>query len=225
MSSNNVHTSDSDMSGIFDDATFSNLQFDNYASVESPFDANRFFDLSAADTSDSPASGTRTPSRPIFESTSNPAHYQTQPFPPTSLVSPLSAQSSSQGSSSESSGRRKRKTTSESPPTENMAGLKVGNHNIKPEGGMMDTLNYHSAHNPGTSMHDLRLDQDFMTGSTAMNSHFDFDSAASSPGGMGQAAYTTQPSLNNLAVSLVRHHTFPKLMLTRAAPSSRHNSS
>lgn len=182
----NIHETDME----FDDATFTDLQFDNnYASTDSPFDANRFFNLSAAENIDSPAFGSHDPSGTTNDT--NPSNNHGQPFPTGSLVSSRSAESSSQDSSSQASVRRKRKTTSESPPTENMAGLKVEHNGIKPE-DMMDANNFQNMQDFGASM---GMDQDF--GNTGMNSHFDFDSATSSPGGMGAGGYSDRTPLSH----------------------------
>lgn len=197
MGSEHTHATDSDMSGIFDDATFNSLQYDNYASADSPFDANRFFNLSAADNVDSPNFDTRTPPRSVLDIETNSTHQRGLDLPPRSLVSSRSAESSSQDSSSEASVRRKRKTTSESPPTENMAGLKVENNVIKPEDTMMASNNFQDMQQFERSMQNLPMDQDFMSGSSAMTNHFDFDSAASSPGGMGAGGYSAQTPVNH----------------------------
>ena len=166
----------------FDDATFTDLQFDNnYGSADSPFDANRFFNLSAADNIDSPAFGSHDVSRTTNDNN------QDQTFHSRSLVSSRSAESSSQDSLSEASVRRKRKTTSEStpsPPTGEMNGLKVEHGGIKPE-DMMDANGFQMQNFDGS----MGLDQDFMSGNN-MNNHFDFDSATSSPGGMGYSDQT-----------------------------------
>jgi len=184
MGSNNPLTTDSDMSGIFDDPTFSNLQYENYGAADSPFDANRFFNLSSLEAADSPNFAAPTPPKGNFDgdSTFTPQQRQTQPLPTRSLVSSRSAESSSQDSNSETSARRKRKTTSESPPTEHMTGVKMANQYFKTEDPRTDSNNYHALQNFKQSMNNLSLDQDFMAGNAAMNSQFDFESAASSPG-------------------------------------------
>lgn len=188
MNSDIVNIHDTDME--FDDATFTDLQFDtNYGSTDSPFDANRFFNLSAADNIDSPAFGSHDPSETTNDTKQTTKHGL--PLPTGSLVSSRSAESSSQDSSSQASDRRKRKTTSESPPIENMAGLKVEHDGIKPE-DMMDTNNFQDMQNFGASM---GMDQDF--GNTGMNNHFDFDSATSSPGGLGAGGYSDRTPLSH----------------------------
>jgi len=197
MGSEHPHNTDSDMSGIFDDATFNNLQYDNYASADSPFDANRFFNLSAADNVDSPDFDTRTPPRSTLDPQPGASNQRAQGFPSRSHVSSHSAESSSQDSSSETSVRHKRKTTSESPPTENMAGLKVENVAFKPEDTMMSSNNFSDMQDFEQSMQNLPLDQDFMSGgSAAMTNHFDFDSAASSPG-MGAGGFSARTPVNH----------------------------
>ena len=175
------------MSGVFDEITFNNLQYDNYVSADSPFDANRFFNLSAADNVDSPGFDSRTPPGSALDTQPSASNQRVQGVPPRSLVSSRSAESSSQDSSSEASVRRKRKTTSESPPTGDMAGLKVENNIIKPEDTMMSANNFQDLEQFESSMQNLPLDQDYMSGNST---NFDFDSAASSPG-MGAGRFST----------------------------------
>lgn len=212
MGSENQHLADSDMSGIFDDPTFNSLQYDNYVSSDSPFDASRLFDLSGAGAADSPNFAVGTPSKAGLEGEYR-AQQQTQAFHTHSVLSSHSAESSSQDSSSETSTRHKRKTTSESPPADFMAGLKMDNKNtvVKPE-HPMPTGDLNNFQNFGRSMNNLSLEQDFAHGNAAMNSHFDFDSAASSPGmdttGTGYASQVPmnrqmQRSMNGPPVSLV----------------------
>ena len=196
MGSDNLHVMDADMSNIFDDPTFSNLQYDNYAGSDSPFDTNRLFDLNGAGSADSPNFTSRTPSKAGIDSDMT---QQAQPFNTRSLISSHSAESSSQDSSSESSDRRKRKTTSESPPADHIAGIKIAGNSTRAQGIVMDPSNFQNLQQFGTSMNNLSLEQEFAAGnSAAMNNHFDFDSAASSPGGMDTAggAYALQTPMH-----------------------------
>lgn len=228
MSSEHINVNDSDMTGIFDDAAFNNIQFDNYASADSPFDANRFFNLSAGDTADSPNFDLNDASKLAYDHNTNQPKQQPQAFPSRSLDSSRSAESSSQDSSSEASVRRKRKTTSESPPTENMAGLKVEHGGIKPEDTMMDSNNFQNIQGFG-NMQNMGMDQDFMSGNAAMNNHFDFDSAASSPGGLGAGGYADRTPLshggNPVGPLFHLYNAFKTDTRDRPARSSQHNSS
>lgn len=187
------------MAGIFDDAAFNNINFDSYSnSADSPFDASRYFNLGAAD---SPDYQPRTPSKSLQEQdTSSGLHTQQQQYPPRSLISSHSAESSSQDSLSESSVRRKRKTTSESPPTENLAGLKMNNTSrMQSEEDM--NANYLQQQQYGGAAGGLSLDQDMMSTGMDMNSAFDFESAASSPGALdsGIGAFSGHPAMKTMA--------------------------
>ncbi|KAF2225161.1 hypothetical protein BDZ85DRAFT_259750 [Elsinoe ampelina] len=195
MSDLNNQNSDADMAGIFDDAAFNSVQFDNYSNADSPFDASRFFNLNAAD---SPDFQPRTPSKGFLEQDAT-AALQNQQYPTRPQLSSRSVESSSQDSSSESSDRRKRKTTSESPPTTNMAGLHV-KQEMQNDG--METENVHNLQNFGRSLNNLSLDQDMMSQNMDMGNAFDFDSAASSPGAIdsGIGAFNPHTGLKNVAM-------------------------
>lgn len=185
---------DSDMGGIFDDVNFNTSNaFDVYGSAESPFDASRFFNLST----ESPDYRPRTPSKTFSEQDLATAHQQ-QPFESRPPLSTHSVASSSQDSVSESSSRRKRKTTSESPPTENLASLKVGSQSLRSKGSMnMDVDNSHTQRRPSRTTGNL-LDAT-AGGAMDMNAAFDFDSAASSPG-------LVEPSMAGFAQPQVAKH-------------------
>lgn len=180
---------------MWDDPSFSNM-YDNFgASGESPFDTNRLFDMSGAGAADSPNFAVKS----IYEEEAarNAQQQQNQTFHNRSLVSSRSAESSSQGDSASETSMRKRKNTtsgtSESPPASNLAGLKMENDtiDIKPEHTMMDTTNMANLQSFGRSMHNLSLDRDF--GAQGMASNFDFESAASSPGGAMDLSDATYP--------------------------------
>lgn len=196
MSDSNQQTSDADMAGIFDDAAFNTIQFDNYSNADSPFDASRYFNLNAAD---SPDYQPRTPSKSFLEQDAT-AALQSQQYPTRPHLPSRSAESSSQDSSSESSTRRKRKTTSESPPTTNMAGLHVKQE--LQSNTNMETENVHTIQNFGKSLNNLSLDQDMMNPNMDMGNTFDFDSAASSPGPMdsGIGAFSSHAAMKNVAM-------------------------
>ena len=200
------------MSNIFDDPTFSSLSYDNYAGSDSPFDTNRLFDLNGAGSADSPNFDTRTLSKAGIDGDMN---QQNQPFNTRSLISSHSAESSSQDSSSESSSRRKRKTTSESPPANHTGGIKIGGNSTRVQGIMVDPNNLQNLQQFGTSMNNLSLDQEFAGHAAAMESHFDFESAASSPGAMdtNSGAYTTQTPM---------HRQFPRAQNGPPVSSSRY---
>lgn len=172
MSADGQQTSDSDMAGIFDDAAFNSLNnYESYSSADSPFDASKFFNLDP----DSPDyRQARTPSKSFLDqdTPSVPQHLLQHPR---SVISSRSAESSSQDSSSETSVRRKRKTTSESPPTENLASLKMDSNTMLP----MDMENLQNMQEYARAN---GLDQDMIGGNMDMAAAFDFDSAASSPG-------------------------------------------
>lgn len=198
---------DSDMS-MWDDPSFNSL-YDNFgATVESPFDGNRLFDLTAVGAADSPNFAIKS----TFEEDSGRSGHQSQPFHSRSLVSSRSAESSSQDSASETSGRKRQNTsaTSESPPATHYVNVKMEYEGtpqtnnqgqraqIEGSGGGVGNPggNMHNLQSFGRSMHALSLEPEFTRANqnTAMNSAFDFDSAASSPGGtmdMADATYTS----------------------------------
>ncbi|GAB7357418.1 hypothetical protein MBLNU459_g8347t1 [Dothideomycetes sp. NU459] len=186
---------DPDMS-MWDDPSFSNM-YDNFgASGESPFDTSRLFEMSGAGAADSPNFAVKS----IYddEAARNAQPQQAQSFHNRSLVSSRSAESSSQDSASETSVRKRKNTasgTSESPPASNLAGLKMDpdSVNIKPEHTIMDTNHMASLQSFGRSMHNLSLDRDFAAHGNAMAANFDFESAASSPGGAMDLSDATYP--------------------------------
>ncbi|GAM85856.1 hypothetical protein ANO11243_038640 [Dothideomycetidae sp. 11243] len=189
MSSDGQLPADSDMAGLFDDAAFNSINnYDSYGNADSPFDASRYFNLGA----DSPDYNPRTPSKSFLDQDLTSAPHtaqQQQQQHPRSFISNYSAESSSQDSSSESSVRHKRKTTSESPPTENLAGLKMDSNTMHPVGGM-DMEGLQNMQGYGRPSHNFSLDQDMLGGNIDMNAAFDFDSAASSPGATDSGAST-----------------------------------
>ncbi|KAL1311117.1 hypothetical protein AAFC00_001321 [Neodothiora populina] len=198
-SDSNPHVvQDADMS-MWDDPSFTNL-YDNFgaASAESPFDGSRLFDINAAGAADSPGFAVR---NTLEDDAAKPNH-STQPFHTRSLVSSRSAESSSQDSASETSTRKRQNTsaTSESPPAAHFPIIKG-----EFDGKQFSTNGADGGNNPafiqnfGRSMHNLSLEPDFVNGNTSQtmaSTHFDFDSAASSPGGgnmeMSDAMYTAQ---------------------------------
>ncbi|KAF2154925.1 hypothetical protein K461DRAFT_266266 [Myriangium duriaei CBS 260.36] len=172
------------MAGIFDDAAFNSVNYDSYSNVDSPFDASRFFNLGP----DSPDYQPRTPSKSFLDQDITSASQGLQQHP-RSIISSRSTESSGQDSSSESSVRRKRKTTSESPPTENLAGLKMDSNILRPMPGM-NMEDMHNMQVYGRQMNNMSLDQDMVSGNMDMNTAFDFDSAASSPGAIDSGVGT-----------------------------------
>lgn len=189
MASDTQHGLDTDMSAMWDDPSFNNLQYEHLATTDSPFDANGLFDFGATANVESPNFAVRTPSKSGYEGEAGPLPPQTLPIHARSLIHPGSAESSSQDSSSESSTRRKRKTTSESPPTNK---LPPEEETIKSEDLMMDQQDLSAYQNFGTSMHNLSLDRDFASQNVAMGGNFDFGSNPNSPGMMDNAAARIQ---------------------------------
>lgn len=182
---------------MWDDPSFTSI-YDNFGtSVESPFDSNRLFDISAAGAADSP---TNFLVKNTYEDDTARPNHQSQQFHSRSLVSSRSAESSSQDSASETSTRKRQNTsaTSESPPANHFA--------VKREYDGHQSNNTATDGNPNTaqiqsfgrSMHNLSLEPDFGNPgqSNHMTANFDFGSAASSPGGgsmdLSDASYTAQ---------------------------------
>lgn len=222
---------DSDMS-MWDDPSFSNI-YDNFgASGESPFDANRLFDMSGAGAADSPNFAIKS----VYEeeASRNAQQHHNQNFHNRSTMSSRSGESSSQGDSASETSMRKRKNTtgtSESPPATNLAGLKMETDtiDIKPEHAMMDTTNMSNLQSFGRSMHNLSLDRDFGNQGNVMPTTFDFESATSSPGGamdLSEATYRQQIHMNRAGGGVGHANNDPPVhQHTNPAPHTNHANS
>jgi len=208
---------DPDMS-MWDDPSFTSL-YDNFgASGESPFDNSRLFDMGGPMTADSP----NYPVKGAFEEESARSSHPNRPLHSRSLVSSRSAESSSQDSASETSGRKRQNTsaTSESPPEIHHVGVHVKREHetmrsindysnrlnnldgLNTNDTTMDGASFQGTAIPslqsfGRSMHALSLEPEFAKPNQThhLNSAFDFESAASSPGAvvdMADAGYASQ---------------------------------
>lgn len=214
-----LHMQDSDMSmsmweGLYDEFG---------TSVESPFDGNRLFDMNGAGAADSPNFLVKN----TYEE--DQTRQQNPPFQTRSLVSSRSAESSSQDSASETSGRKRQNTngTSESPPATQVVPIKreyegVHSNPTMNVNGSSTNLGPATMQHFGRSLHNLSLEPDFAN--TAQPNHmannFDFDSAASSPGGAmdmsDHNAYSVhmQPQMNRPPPVTSRSHHDPPVSVT-----------
>nr|POF17617.1 hypothetical protein CFP56_13031 [Quercus suber] len=144
---------------------------------DSPYAASAFNDFTNLDSyADSPGLSVRTPSKPRQLSLAAAGAHPHRPQQQSPGLHPtVSAESSSQDSASDSSSRRKRKVTSESPLSDAMT-----EQPLKQEEIMMELGPRHNGQVFDQTftrpMNNLSLEQD-----EVMGTHFDFNSAASSP--------------------------------------------
>ncbi|KAK5151712.1 hypothetical protein LTR04_006563 [Oleoguttula sp. CCFEE 6159] len=181
METSNPHVVDADMGGTWEDTDFTLGDY-GVLPQEPSYDPDTLFDFSAI--VETPNAGFGSSPAKLNYAGDPASILQAQQSQSGSAASSASPESSSQDSASDSSSRRKRKTTSESPPAalfNTMANLDV-NGGIKREDAMTDMNNFNGMKNyNAASSQSLPLNQDIATSNAAMNDHFDFGSAASSP--------------------------------------------
>ncbi|EMC96282.1 hypothetical protein BAUCODRAFT_147914 [Baudoinia panamericana UAMH 10762] len=177
----------------WNDPVFQSTTFDESMATDSPnydFTLQNFTHFNDA-YDDSTGLNHRTPSKTGWDMVSTPAAQQQQQF--VGMPVGASAESSSQDSASDSSSRRKRKVT-ESPMSDTNTELGIKKEDSMIGGAHMEKVQSYGV--PTRPMNQLSLDPE-----SAMDSSFDFNSAASSPSApreYNQAVFSTQaPRLQN----------------------------